>query len=233
MFLEICAEDLAQSLAAQACGAHRVELCADLHNGGTTPSYGMLEQVSETCNIPVFAMIRPRGGDFCYSAAELRLMLSDIRAAARAHAAGVVFGVLNNDATLNKEHNIMLLNEAHSHGLAATFHRAIDVCRDPLHALETLMELGFENVLTSGQEVSAEKGLALIAAMTQLAGDNLTVMAGSGVNPSNAKRFKEAGVKALHATARKEMQSSLHLHMGTQWQPDEEKIGGILEAISR
>ncbi|TVR41303.1 MAG: copper homeostasis protein CutC, partial [Cryomorphaceae bacterium] len=231
MTLEICTEDLAQSLAAQACGAHRIELCADLHNGGTTPSHGMMEQVSEACNIPVFAMIRPRGGDFCYSAAELRLMLSDIRGAARANVAGVVFGVLNNDSTLNLEHNQMLLNEARQIGLAATFHRAIDVCRDPLHALETLMEMGFQNVLTSGQETTAEKGLALIAAMTQLAGDTLTVMAGSGVNPTNAEIFKRSGIKALHVTARKEMQSSLHLHMGTQWKPDEEKIRGILKAV--
>jgi len=231
MTIEICVEDLAQSLAAERAGAHRLELCADLHNGGTTPSFGMIRTVSSKCNIPVFVMIRPRGGNFAYTENEMAIMMADISAAAAAGARGVVFGALHPDSSFHVEHNMELLRIARLHQLQVTFHRAIDECRDPLAVLELLAELGFDHVLTSGGKPRAEDGLETIADMVRIAAGRIQIMAGSGVNPQNALQIKNTGVQALHFTARIPQPKTTALDMGTQWLPDEEKIEQVLNLV--
>lgn len=231
MTIEICVEDLAQSLAAERAGAHRLELCADLHNGGTTPSFGMIRTVSTRCSIPVFVMIRPRGGNFAYTESEMAVMLADISAAAAAGARGVVFGALHPDGSFHVEHNVELLRIARLHQLQVTFHRAIDVCRDPLAVLELLAELGFDNVLTSGGKPKAEECLEIIASMVRISAGRIKVMAGSGVNPENAERIKNTRVHALHFTARKPQPRTTVLDMGMQWLPDEEKVEKVINTL--
>ena len=232
MTIEVCTEDLAQSLSAERAGANRLELCADLQNGGTTPSFGMIRTVSSRCNIPVFVMIRPRGGNFSYTENEMAVMLADISAAAAAGAKGVVFGALHPDGGFHVQHNMELLRIARLHQLQVTFHRAIDVCRDPLAVLELLAELGFNHVLTSGGKAKAEDGLETIADMVRIADGRIQVMAGSGVNSENALQIKNTGVQALHFTARKPQPQTTALDMGTQWLPDEEKVEKVIETLN-
>lgn len=231
MIVEVCTEDLAQSLAAQQWGAERIELCADLHNGGTTPSAGMVSVVSERCTAKVFVMIRPRGGDFCYSPDEIEIMERDIRTAAGCGAAGVVFGVLTESGHFCNQSNKRLMSLAKEHGLGTTFHRAIDVCLKPEDALQALIDLGFDQVLTSGGATSAEKGILQIELMVKIAAGRINIMAGAGINPGNVKRILQSGVQAVHFTARKHAQINEQA-MGTRWIPDFDKLSRIAAEVS-
>ena len=200
LLLEVCLESVADVLAAQEGGADRVELCGDLVEGGTTPSVGAVRLAKERASIPVMAMIRPRGGDFLYSDLEFDVMLRDVGAAKEAGADGVVFGVLTADGDLDGERMARLVAAAHPMGV--TCHRAFDMTRDPGEALETLIELGVDRVLTSGQERSVPEGLALIGELVQQAGDRIIVMPGAGIEEDNIREVAErTGAKELHFAA--------------------------------
>lgn len=231
MTVEVCTEDLAQSLMAEECGAHRIELCADLHNGGTTPSFGMIRTVCFKCSIPVFVMIRPRGGNFVYSESEMDIMRADISAAAAAGARGVVFGALTDEGDFHVEHNTELLRTARIHNLQVTFHRAIDVCNNPLAVAELLAELGFDHVLTSGGKATAEHGATLIEQMVKVAENRIQIMAGSGIRAENVIEISKTGVGAIHFTARKRRDEKTEPDMGERWEPDGEKVKRILEKL--
>lgn len=231
MIIEVCTEDLAQSLMAEQSGAHRIELCADLHNGGTTPSFGMIRTVSFVCSIPVFAMIRPRGGNFVYTESEMDIMRADISAAAAAGARGVVFGALTSEGDFHVEHNTELLRTARIHNLQVTFHRAIDVCNNPLAVVELLAELGFDHVLTSGGKASAEQGVTLIEQMVKVAGNRIQLMAGAGIHPDNVLEICKTGVAAIHFTARKRLEEKSEPDMGERWEPDGGKVKRIVEKL--
>ncbi|MCA9996940.1 MAG: copper homeostasis protein CutC [Anaerolineales bacterium] len=197
--IEICLTDLASAVAAAAGGAARVELCDNLAEGGTTPSLGMITAVSHTLTIPTHVIIRPRGGDFCYSAVERDIMSHDIVAAKSAGAAGVVLGLLlpNGDIDAAETERLIAL----ARPMKVTFHRAFDMCRDPLAAFDTLQALGVDFLLTSGQAETAVSGATLIRELV-VRGKNgrLRVMAGGGVNASNAAQLVGAtGVADLHA----------------------------------
>ena len=200
--LEVCCGDMQSVLAAKAGGANRIELCRALDVDGLTPSK---EMMAETIGlgIPVQVLIRPREGNFVYNEAEVESMIHDIRLAKRLGANGVVIGALKPDGSIDEE-TIRYLVEA-AKGLSITFHRAFDVCSQPLEALEQIIALGCHRLLTSGQAATAEQGIPLIKQLVELAGKRLIIMPGSGVNPENAcKILSETGAKEIHGSLRKD-----------------------------
>ena len=200
--LEVCCGDMQSVLAAKAGGANRIELCRALDVDGLTPSKEMMEEAIGL-GIPVQVLIRPREGNFVYNEAEVESMIRDIRLAKRLGANGVVIGALKPDGSIDEE-TIRYLVEA-TKGLSITFHRAFDVCSQPLEALEQIIALGCHRLLTSGQAATAEQGIPLIKQLVELAGERLSIMPGSGVNPENAcKILSETGAKEIHGSLRKD-----------------------------
>ena len=206
--LEICANSVASCLEAQKGGAWRVELCAAIPEGGTTPSYGDIALARELLQIKLHVIIRPRGGDFLYSPLEHRIMLKDIENAHRLGADGVVIGCLTPEGEVDMARNRELMNAAA--GMSVTFHRAFDMCRDPYDSLERIIELGCDRLLTSGQQPRAEDGIELLHELVGKAGDRIIIMPGSGVNANNiAKLAKETGAREFHLSARESVESGM------------------------
>ena len=202
--IELSTDSLAGAVAADSLGVQRIELCSAGALGGLTPGPGLLTRVLALVRTEVHALIRPREGGFRYSPAEVDVMLADVGYAVSAGAAGVVVGALTPAGDLD----VPVLKElvAAAAGRAVTFHRALDVCREPVAAVETLVELGFSRVLSSGQAVRALDGAAVLAALVRAAGAELAVMACGGIRPHNARAVVEAtGVRDLHAAPRREV----------------------------
>jgi copper homeostasis protein len=194
---EVCVDSAEAAIAAQAGGANRVELCSDLLEGGLTPSHGTLRVARERLTIGIMAMVRPRGGDFCYSDTEFAVMREDLVAAKSLGANGVVFGVLHPDGTIDRDRTAELI--ALARPLPVTFHRAFDVTRDPFAALDTLIGLGVDRVLTSGQEPSVLEGLDLITALVKRANGRIVVMPGGGITERTVGKIAAAsGATELH-----------------------------------
>ncbi|MCB0438137.1 MAG: copper homeostasis protein CutC [Mangrovimonas sp.] len=205
MLLEICANSFQSAKNAQEAGAHRIELCSELSVGGITPSYGLLKKVVETLSIEAFVLIRPRSGNFVYSAAEFEVMKRDIEVAKQAGCHGIVSGALTEDFSIDIQRTQELI--ALSNPLPFTFHRAFDEVSNPEEALEQLADLGVTRILSSGQKASAENGLELLIKLNRRATHNIIIMPGGGINPSNAKLFKQAGFREIHASASKPIES--------------------------
>jgi len=200
VLVEVAVDSVAGARAAAAAGAQRLELCAALELGGLTPSLGLLAEVRAAVSLPVFAMVRPRGGDFLYDDGEFAAMVRDVQSLRAGGAAGIVSGALRTDGSLDAE-RIRELKLA-TGAAAFTCHRCFDLCADPPAALETLIELGVPRVLTSGQAASAPAGAAAIRALVQQARDRLIVMAGAGVRADNAAALVAAsGVREVHLSA--------------------------------
>lgn len=198
--LEVCCYNLESALNAQQSGADRIELCADRHQGGTTPSYGMQEVVKNMLQIPVFVMIRPRGGDFLYSGEEIKVMMHDIQMAKELGMDGVVLGVLSKEGQVNKSVVKDLAGLARP--LPVTFHRAFDLTPDPIESLHTLMELGIDRLLTSGQHHTAYHGRNTIKTLVETAGDKMRVMPGAGINEENVVEIlSTTGAREFHVSA--------------------------------
>ncbi len=221
--LEICVDSVRSARAAQAGGASRVELCANLLVGGTTPSYGMLQQVREAIDIDLHVLIRPRGGDFCYSETELAVMLADIAMAKKLGAEGVVLGVLRPDGRVNRVAAKQLIEAARP--LKVTWHRAFDLAADPLQTLEDIIALGCDYLLTSGQHPTALAGKELIAQLVRQARGRITIMPGSGVREDNIARIA-AATKAteFHSSARCTVPSPM------QWRRPNLYMGALPES---
>jgi copper homeostasis protein len=200
MTIEVCAYSLESCINAQAGGAGRIELCGGLGEGGTTPSAGMIEVVRQHVDIDLYVMIRPRGGDFVYDVFEEEIMKKDIDLAKKLGADGVVLGVLQADGQVDVARTKALVN--HAHPMKVTFHRAFDLTPDPMKALKAVIETGAERILTSGQKPSAPEGISLLEKLAEAAGDSIEIMAGGGVNHTNARQLSDAGVGALHLTAK-------------------------------
>jgi len=199
VLVEACVDSIESALAAAAGGAHRIELCANLVEGGTTPSAGTLALCRMRLRIPIFVLVRPRGGDFLYSAAELAVMLEDIRRAKDAGAHGVVVGMLQADGAIDVERTRQLIAAARP--LQVTFHRAFDVCRDAGEALETLIGLGVERVLSSGQAATAPQGADVIARLVRRAAGRIGVLPGGGITADNVEALvRNTGVAEVHLT---------------------------------
>ena len=196
MLIEVCAYSLASCLTAQRAGAGRVELCGGMAEGGTTPSAGLIQLARQRLTIPLYVMIRPRGGDFLYSEIELAVMKADIQMAKSFGADGLVLGLLNPDGTIDETKTNELVELAHP--LPVTFHRAFDMASNPLEALEAVIRTGAVRILTSGQQPTAEQGLPLIQQLAAKAAGRIEIMAGAGVNAQNADAIMLAGVDALH-----------------------------------
>ncbi len=198
--LEICVEDLAAAKRAVAAGADRLELCLDLAAGGLTPPRELVVAARAATDVPLHVLVRPRAGDFAFDETECRRMKTAVDAAYEAGADGVVLGVLRPDGRVGRERLARLLDRAHP--MSVTFHRAMDEVPDPLEALETLVELGVDRVLTSGGAPSVPEGLDVLAELVRAAGDRLVVLPGGGVRSADAARILErTGAWELHGSA--------------------------------
>lgn len=196
--LEICCYSLECALAAQRFGADRIELCAAPLEGGLTPSYGVLKSVRQQVTLPVHPIIRPRGGDFCYSDGEFSAMLEDVRTVRELGFPGLVIGILSEDGQVDMPRMRQIMAAAGD--LAVTFHRAFDMCQDPHEAFDNLAELGVARILTSGQQPSAVKGVSLIAELIARSRVPI-IMAGAGVRADNLETILNAGVEEVHSSA--------------------------------
>lgn len=206
--LEICVYSFESAMNACKAGADRVELCAGLPEGGTTPSYGMIRQVCAALTIPVHVIIRPRGGDFCYSADELNVMSDDILLAKESGAAGIVTGVLDQNGNIDMPAMAKLMKA--SEGMSVTFHRAFDMCADPFVALEEIISLGCDRILTSGQANNAYEGRTLLHELIDRAQDRIIIMPGCGINPQNIiPILSETNATEYHFSARKTRNSPM------------------------
>ncbi len=217
--VEVCANGVESCLAAQEGGADRVELCAGIPEGGTTPSYGEIKvarRVLTTTRLHV--IIRPRGGDFLYSDMEVERMAADIAVCRDLGVDGVVFGCLKADGTIDMERNCYLMEC--SRGMSVTMHRAFDRAANPEQALEDAIALGFDRILTSGQQPKAIQGAELLAALHRQAAGRIILMAGSGVTEQNSRQLREAtGLTEFHFSGREPRPSAMqyvnpNLYMG-------------------
>ena len=212
--LEICVDSLASAIAAESGGAQRIELCSALAEGGITPSLGLLRAVRARVSIGVHVMIRPRGGDFLYSDDEVSIMRTDIALARDAGAAGVVFGFLTQDGDVDLERTRALVELARP--MEVTFHRALDMTRNPEAALEDVIRAGADRVLTSGAESTALLGRQRIGALVRAGGDRIKIMAGGGVRAANVQDIaKDSGVRDFHASLRRALPSPIRHRVRT------------------
>jgi copper homeostasis protein len=207
--LEIAVFNIDSAMAAAEAGADRLELCENPQDGGTTPSYGFMKTVRELVSIPVFPIIRPHGGDFLYSESAYRVMQKDIALAKELGFEGIVLGLLNADGTIDADRTARLVQQAYP--MEVTFHRAFDRAKDPLEALETIIQTGCSRILTSGQQPNAFGAKELIQQLVNLAADNrIIIMPGSGVRASNIQALANfTGAQELHSSARKLVPSNM------------------------
>ncbi len=199
--LEIAVFNLQAALIAATAGADRLELCENVADGGTTPSYGTLMQVRKKVTIPVFPIIRPRGGDFVYNEDEWETILHDVMLVKQLGFEGIVSGGLLPDGNIDTNNTRRLVDAAYP--MDVTFHRAFDRCIDPLEGLENIISCGCNRILTSGQKPLATDGMDLIKKLVKLADDRIIIMPGSGVRGDNIIELTvETGAVELHSSAK-------------------------------
>lgn len=241
ILIEVCANSIASALAGERGGAARVELCAALIEGGITPSPAVIEMAREKLRIELNVLIRPRGGDFCYDETEFTLMLRDIAFCKRTGVDGVAIGMLHPDGNVDLERMRDLIAAARP--MSVTFHRAFDMAVDPFRALDDVLSLGTDRLLTSGQRGSALQGKELIAELVRRAGDRLVIMPGAGINEGNIRELIPAtGAREYHLSGQKKINSRMeyrnpHVFMGVPGLPeyeigvtDEERIRRVVQA---
>lgn len=215
---EVCLENAESVVNAEKGGASRVELCSDLFEGGLTPSLGMLRTCRRLSRIDISAMVRPRGGDFCYTDDEFQVMKEDVKIFREEGIFSVVFGILTPDGRIDEERNAELIELARP--MKVTFHRAFDMTRDAEESLETLIRLKVDRVLTSGLEPSVLEGMFTLKKLVEIAGDRIIVMPGAGINHRNFRYIRDnIGAKEyhVHPTYRKESKMVYrpgHIFMG-------------------
>jgi copper homeostasis protein len=206
--LEICVDSVESSVNAQIAGADRVELCDNLPEGGTTPSFGTITSARENLTLGLHVIIRPRGGDFLYTDPEYDIMRRDIELCGENGVDGVVIGILRSDGTVDIERTAKLIELAHP--MSVTFHRAFDMCTDPIRGLEDIISTGASRVLTSGQKDKVPEGSELISKLVKHAGSKIIIMPGSGLDESNiAEMARITGASEFHLTGRKVVNSEM------------------------
>lgn len=206
--LEICADSIESAMNAQSAGACRIELCDNLAEGGTTPSYGKIAVARKNLNIDLNVLIRPRAGDFMYREPEIEIMKSDILRCRELGVDGIVLGILNLNGDIDKEQTSRLVDLAYP--MQVTFHRAFDLCSDPLRGLEDIIQTGATRLLTSGQMNSAEQGAALIRILVENSHGRISVMPGGGITDRNIGILaKMTGASEFHLTGRKAIESRM------------------------
>ncbi len=198
--LEICAGNLASALNAYRAGAQRIELCTSLDTGGLTPSAGLIKYLKENTLLTLNVLIRPRPGNFCYNNEEFQVILDDIQMCKEAGADGIVVGLLNNDLTIDIGRCSQIKDAVGN--MSLTFHRAFDMIEDSFQALEELIVLGYDRILTSGTMQTAYEGLIMIQELNSLADGRIIILPGSGINPSNIDEIiRRTKVQEIHASA--------------------------------
>ena len=208
MELEVIGFDLASCLIAETHGANRIELCANPHEGGTTPSYGMIRVARQNTSIQLFPIIRPRGGDFLFSGLEFQSMITDIQQCEQLGCDGVVIGMLTEDGIVDVDRCAELIQ--HAGAMQVTFHRAFDRVKDPMQALEEIIDLGCMRILTSGLRPNVDLGREMLRTLVDAAGDRITIMPGSGVRSNNVLELARfTGATAFHSSARSSHPSSM------------------------
>jgi len=242
--IEVCVDSVASAIIAQQSGAARVELCDNLIEGGTTPSAATIEFARKKLKIALNVIIRPRGGDFLYSKLELELIKKDIQIAKSLGADGVVIGMLTRDGRIDVEICKSLIEIARP--MSVTFHRAFDLCLDPFEGMETLINLGVNRILTSGQKNKAEDGIDLLTELVKRADNRIIIMPGSGINEKNfSKIMTHCKAKEYHVSCRTEIESKMlfrreDVKMGsfpnyneyTYKQNDLQKLKSIIHSIN-
>lgn len=219
--IEICLEDAQSVIAAEAGGADRVELCSDLFEGGLSPSIGSVRVAKKHTTIPINAMVRPRGGDFCYSDIEFEVMKEEVKAFKAEGVNAIVFGILTPEGEIDMKRSREIIELARP--LPVTFHRAFDMTRDPFRSLENLIELGVERVLSSGQEATVFEGAELLSELVKVAGDRIIIMPGCGISERNFGKIQNI-IKAreYHVFLPEEYKSEMQFHPGHIY------MGGLL-----
>lgn len=212
MLIEAAVESLDAAIAAVEGGAHRIELCTDLANAGTTPTVQLLRDCLSRLTIPVFVLVRPRAGDFVYSDAEHRTMLEQIQRAKEAGALGIVTGELTRAAGIAEDRTAELIEAARP--LPVTFHRAFDDCRDLEESLESLVRLGVERILTSGGAPTAALGVEQIGRLVRQARGRIAILASGGITAANVGRIRDTAVREVHFSVK-----------------DAEKVRQVIEAL--
>jgi copper homeostasis protein len=206
--LEVCADSVGSALAAEQGGAQRIELCSNLLEGGVTPSAGLISTVRSKISVALYVMIRPRGGDFCYTGDEFETMEQDVATAKQLGADGIVFGILRQDGNVDTGRTRRLVETARP--LKSTFHRAFDMSRDPGKSLEDIIDAGVDRVLTSGGEQKVEDGMPAIARLVRVAKQRIRIMAGGGITELNVHRvIAETGTREIHASVRVRLPSPM------------------------
>lgn len=201
LIIEIASSDHATTLSAVEGGADRIELCANLAEGGTTASYGTIKKCREDFKVELYPIIRPRGGDFLYSPSEIYIMQEDIKRCRQLGCDGIVIGLLKEDGSIDRKNTSLLVELAYPMGV--TFHRAFDRCKDPFQAMEELIELGCERILTSGQKPSVADGADLVRELNEKAAGRIIIMPGSGVRKENIKwLYENTGCTEFHSSLR-------------------------------
>ena len=222
---EICSGSLQSALNAQEAGAHRVELCSALGLGGLTPSYGFIELARKKLKIDVNVLIRPRQGDFLYDSDEVAVMIRDIIACAQMGVNGVVIGALDSFGNVDVDACRAMVAVAKHHGMSVTFHRAIDRCCNILAALEDVISVGADRVLSSGGKNTSFEGKEFLAAMNEAAQGRISIMPGGGVNAGNIKEILSVcGAREIHFSGSETVQSEMVYREGVSFTP--EVLGG-------
>ncbi|WIH81572.1 copper homeostasis protein CutC [Brachyspira pilosicoli] len=241
--IEICVDSVESCINAEKGGADRLELCGNMFEGGTTPSYGVLQLAREMVSKPIYAMVRPRGGDFCYNDIEFEIMKREIKLMKELKIDGIVFGILTQEGKVDKERCSKLLDLWGTN--KATFHRAIDVSSNLNEACEDIISLGFERILTSGGEANVMSGIIKLKELVEKYNDKIIIMPGSGINERNIEYINDT-IKAneYHMTANKTVESVMqyrneNVFMGASLRPpefsvkytDENKVKNIKSKI--
>lgn len=209
--LEVIAFNIESCELAQISGAHRIELCDNPGEGGTTPSFGMIKAARKKVNIDLFPIIRPRGGDFLYNDDEFDIMKEDILQCKKIGCDGVVIGLLNTDGTVDKTRTSQLVNLAYP--MSVSFHRAFDRANDPFKAMEDIIDCGCERILTSGQQPTAIEGTKLISALIKKAEEQIIIMPGSGLRSDNIISIaQQSGAVEFHSSARMTTDSKMNFN---------------------
>jgi copper homeostasis protein len=235
--LEVAANSVASALAAEAGGAARVELCSALDVGGLTPSHAAIATACERLRIPVHVLIRPRAGDFVFDDLEYEVMQRDIEVCKALGCAGVVLGVLTAEADVDVPRSRSLRNTAG--GMSVTFHRAFDVTRDPERALDAIIAIGCDRLLTSGQQVGAHAGAPLIRKLIGQAGGRITIMPGGGITAQNIAAIAQAtGAREFHASAKTRVPTRMDQPVpmlgemdDAHWQTDAAEVRARVDAL--
>jgi copper homeostasis protein len=242
ILLEVCADSLENALTSQLAGAQRIEFCTNLPEGGTTPSPAQIRMARELLLIKLYVLIRPRGGDFLYNDREFEIIRSDVHFCGQAGCDGVVIGMLRPDGRVDTERCRELVQVARQYGMGLTFHRAFDRSNDLFQALEDIIGLGCERILTSGGYDTAIAGADLIRQLIEKAGKRIIVMPGSGITPENAgELILKTGLRELHGTFRSRFPSRMQYknpllnHLESEYSllsTDIEKIKTVLNTLS-